>query len=846
MADDNKNNDKQAAEVTKKATVELAKAYGGPIGKGVELASKTKLGNAYLNKAAEKFNKDNPGIGKLAGALSKGNNDLISKKDSKSNPTGSASGGESSSASSSGGLGSLFNDNEVNAEGKGNVDFAGALGKLAKKHWPKLVAISGGALLLLIAFIAVYLVVASIGGGVVEFFNKVGDALVGFFNESQEEAAKKYYDKLDKVQTDRQISKNVCIDVNLITATLTVDLDADRYIEHEQEEAPSEEIEGNPENGISVEQYDRMTKEVELLANMQIKTVKYGYDRDLENELGAKTCKPLGEETTTELVTEENEPRFDPVGLDWWVKNNVIGGFISDSPELVAQHDKAAFSKFLTKKVNEETNYQFTIYSPAFELECTKNDGNGNCLKKEEVCNTDLPPETYELSIGDLGTMKESVYYWNLVNSFILNYYSEYLPDSEGEERDKAIKDIAEQIYLLYEDLGPSTTCVPTQEYICRTDEGGDYFAGTGGENSVPRTGSRSEFFTKIADVAINEMSRTGIMASVTMAQAALESGYGSSGLSSRYSNYYGISAGSCVTVDPYAYKGQVLKPGEPGNNCTGNAYWDGTAVALCSSRSCKWRRVYDSFENSTKDHSRLLTSSTYAGCNSYKNAQEQIQCIKDHGYAEDAGYVSKVMTLIRTYNLTQYDIGVYNGGEITDPTNPTYTDTNCVHAGNSNIQIGDWRNWKQCDPNWGSQKIQYKTICKVGCAATSVTILLAKSGTYTTLGAGLNPGTFVQAHRNHGGFYGDNINWDVTDVAPNFRLVGRYFGGITAQKVAEYVNSGQYVILNVKHGGHFVAVDYVSGGVIHIIDPGYNRTVIPSDYTFSEIAGYVVYRKVD
>ena len=66
----------QETEATKKAAVDAAKMYGGGLGKGIELASKTKLGNAYLNKSAEVFNKKNPGI-------HKGNEDLLNKSKKK-------------------------------------------------------------------------------------------------------------------------------------------------------------------------------------------------------------------------------------------------------------------------------------------------------------------------------------------------------------------------------------------------------------------------------------------------------------------------------------------------------------------------------------------------------------------------------------------------------------------------------------------------------------------------------------------------------------------------------------------------------------------------------------------
>ena len=66
--------------------------------------------------------------------------------------------------------------------------------------------------------------------------------------------------------------------------------------------------------------------------------------------------------------------------------------------------------------------------------------------------------EEPELSIGTLETREDAVYYWNLVNSFIPEYYAELLPESEP-ERTQKIHDIAYNIYYLYDQIGPSQTC---------------------------------------------------------------------------------------------------------------------------------------------------------------------------------------------------------------------------------------------------------------------------------------------------------------------------------------------------------------------------------------------------
>jgi hypothetical protein len=57
----------------------------------------------------------------------------------------------------------------------------------------------------------------------------------------------------------------------------------------------------------------------------------------------------------------------------------------------------------------------------------------------------------------------------------------------------------------------------------------------------VMTEGYVSNFISKTKDIAVKEMNRSGIPASITMAQAVLESGWGKSDLASKYNNYFGI-----------------------------------------------------------------------------------------------------------------------------------------------------------------------------------------------------------------------------------------------------------------------------------------------------------------
>lgn len=504
------------------------------------------------------------------------------------------------------------------------------------------------------------------------------------------------------------------------------------------------------------------------------------------------------------------------------------------------------------KETSEEKNYAYYLYYPAVSY-VQKTDISGNPVKdasgnpimirKCSSSKSDLPEDTKEISIGSLSNMEDSVFYWNLVNSFIPDYYDEYLPSDDGtDKRLTAIKKIAEDIYLLYQDMGPSQSCSMDYNFICRSDEGSNYYSGTTGN----ATASRTEFMNNISPVAISEMTRTGVYASVTMAQAALESANGGSGLSTKYANYYGMTAGTCAPkAAPSGVSGTVYRSGEGGNTCSGNSFWNGTVVAMCNSsgKDCQWYRVYDSFENSTRDHSRLL-SDKY-NCNVYSSNSEQLQCIKDHGYATDPNYVSKILNVIKTYNLSQYDIGTWDG-TTTSYDSPTYNNKICYNGGSTNS--GTFTSWKQYDSQWSNVRLGNKTVGAIGCAMTSVAIQIMRSGSPLSIEE-FNPGTFAQALTKAGGFdAAGNITWSAVErIAPNFKFVDRVNHRPSLQELNNLVSQGYYVILNVKYGRHWIAIDSVdvANNKIYMFDPGSPGTEVGETYGLNSIQRYVYYRRV-
>lgn len=851
-----------------------ANAYLGPAGgKAVDLASKTKLGDNILNKGAESINKKAPKIGKIANAANKsgaldaadkavdatsGGVDNLGKDglppeegliDKSNNIDGNIIGNNNEitdNEDDNNPFNSFFDT--FNHSTQNNLDNTNnSLEKFIKKHKLKLILIISSVFLFIIIIVTIISAIYSVGDVFTNFINGIKD----LFTKDQQELEEEYYEELQQTQKEIHDDYGICIDANLITASLIVNTTFDGVLDNgnvdEEDEVDNKNYDSSDSDSkeTTTVSYKKMKKQINLLANMQIKNNKYSYDKEYKATNG-DYCKDNQE---TVLVTNENQTSFERGFFSWLTTDSNLD---SSTPELIASHDVANVAKFFTKKSSEEKNYAYYLYYPAVSY-VQKTDISGNPVKdasgnpimirKCSSSKSDLPEDTKEISIGSLSNMEDSVFYWNLVNSFIPDYYDEYLPSDDGtDKRLTAIKKIAEDIYLLYQDMGPSQSCSMDYNFICRSDEGSNYYSGTTGN----ATASRTEFMNNISPVAISEMTRTGVYASVTMAQAALESANGGSGLSTKYANYYGMTAGTCAPkAAPSGVSGTVYRSGEGGNTCSGNSFWDGTVVAMCNSsgKDCQWYRVYDSFENSTRDHSRLL-SDKY-NCNVYGSNSEQLQCIKDHGYATDPNYVSKILNVIKTYNLSQYDIGTWDG-TTTSYDSPTYNNQICYNGGSTNS--GTFTSWKQYDSQWSNVRLGNKTVGAIGCAMTSVAIQIMRSGSPLSIEE-FNPGTFAQALTKAGGFdAAGNITWSAVErIAPNFKFVDRINHRPSLQELNNLVSQGYYVILNVKYGRHWIAIDSVdvANNKIYMFDPGSPGTEVGETYGLNSIQRYVYYRRV-
>lgn len=173
------------------------------------------------------------------------------------------------------------------------------------------------------------------------------------------------------------------------------------------------------------------------------------------------------------------------------------------------------------------------------------------------------------------------------------------------------------------------------------------------------------------------------------------------------------------------------------------------------------------------------------------------------------------------------------------------YTSAGSVGGSALYRSAGGYASWKQCDPRWGGNRLGPSTICDIGCYATSTSILIAMSGT-TLLVDNFDPGVFVA----HAGFSaGGGLNWGTWySVAPNFKVASsEYFGKVSkSQKAAQidaWQKQGYYVMIGVRSGGHWVAVDRVVGDTVYIFDPGHDAVDLFTDYAADGVTRAVLFK---
>ena len=142
---------------------------------------------------------------------------------------------------------------------------------------------------------------------------------------------------------------------------------------------------------------------------------------------------------------------------------------------------------------------------------------------------------------------------------------------------------------------------------------------------------SREEYITKYKDLAVAEMYRYGIPASITLAQGILESGNGNSELARKGKNHFGIKCHSS---------------------------WEDKKVYHDDDKANECFRKYPTVAASYRDHSIFLHKARYANLfelaiTDYKGWAKGL---KKAGYATNPNYPELLIKIIEDNQLQQYD----------------------------------------------------------------------------------------------------------------------------------------------------------------------------------------------
>ncbi len=144
-------------------------------------------------------------------------------------------------------------------------------------------------------------------------------------------------------------------------------------------------------------------------------------------------------------------------------------------------------------------------------------------------------------------------------------------------------------------------------------------------------------YIQEFGPVAIAEMERTGIPASIKMAQAILESNAGRSDLARRANNHFGIKCGGSWSGKSFSKKDDDRHKGRLVKSC--------------------FRSYRDPME-SFMDHSEFLQSQRYKDLYRLKpdDYKGWARGLKKAGYATSRTYHSKLINLIEQYDLDELD----------------------------------------------------------------------------------------------------------------------------------------------------------------------------------------------
>lgn len=188
---------------------------------------------------------------------------------------------------------------------------------------------------------------------------------------------------------------------------------------------------------------------------------------------------------------------------------------------------------------------------------------------------------------------------------------------------------------------------------------------------SVAQRQTRAQYIDKYNKIAVREMQRVGIPASITLAQGILESGDGNSTLARKANNHFGIKC---------------------------HKDWKGESMYRDDDRPNECFRSYKDANQSFVDHSEFLcTHKRYAflfeyGTTDYK---KWAKGLKQAGYATSPTYADRLIQIIEQNNLQRFDKNVQPESTPEERTEIAVKTNNFIEVDVNDMEVSPFGNIK-------------------------------------------------------------------------------------------------------------------------------------------------------
>jgi len=280
------------------------------------------------------------------------------------------------------------------------------------------------------------------------------------------------------------------------------------------------------------------------------------------------------------------------------------------------------------------------------EPACIKYTGGSSFTCSDTATARAVAKRTYEAAV-ELFAM--------LCKEYGLNPFTDIISHKEGHT--KGIASNHGDPEHLWKGLGMSYTMDTFRQAVKAKMSGNEPSAPvtSGTQASAFKNLSEADVIAKVGPLFTADQKKSGILASVSLAQFILESGYGKSELAQNANNCFG------------------MKKSLSGNTWSGS-FWDGKSIYTKKTQeeengkmitiTADFRK-YPNVEASIADHSAYLLGAKngsalrYNGLKSCTDYKKAVQIIKDGGYATSSTYVSNLCSIIERWNLTKYDVPV-------------------------------------------------------------------------------------------------------------------------------------------------------------------------------------------